>query len=290
MPLQDITLGVEVSGDGPAVVLVHGFPDLGHGWRHQVPALVAAGYRVIVPDMRGYGASSAPTPVQDYRIDRLAEDLLALLRSVDEEHAVFVGHDWGAAVVWHLAATSPERVRGVAGLSVPFSAPAAAPPLEILRRRLGDDFYMAWFQEVGPADDALRADVRRTMVAAFAGGQDALSWPPAADAAPAWLTAADLDVYVEAFSRTGFHGGLNYYRNIDANWQLARRLGLETIRPPALFATGSADPLVRFMPMRESVYADLRGHLVLDGAGHWLPQERPAEVTRLLLGFLGALA
>jgi pimeloyl-ACP methyl ester carboxylesterase len=285
-----IVMHVEIRGSGPAVVLVHGFPDLGLGWHHQIPVLADAGYRVIVPDMRGYGRTSAPVQVDAYRIDRLVDDLLGLLDCLGETEAVFVGHDWGASVVWHVAAAHPERVRGAVGLSVPFAAPAPSPPLEILRRRLGDDFYMAWFQAVGPADAALRSDVTRTLASAFTGGDNMLTWRAGTDVPPSWVTAADFEVYVRTFSDTGFSGGLSYYRNIDDNWRLARRLGLKAILPPAMFVVGSADPLAAFMPIRESSYADLRSSVVLNGAGHWLHQERPEEVTRLLLAFLDALS
>lgn len=287
-----IVASTYVAGQGPTVVLAHGFPDLAYTWRHQVPDLVASGYQVVVPDMRGYGATTAPSDVAAYQIDELAADLVGLLDALDEEHAVFVGHDWGANVVWHVAATHEHRVRGVVGLSVPYAPPAPAPPTEILRRRLGEDFYMIWFQEIGAPDDALSVDVRRTLVSAFGDGGDGLTWRPRDGQPPSWLDVAELEVYVEAFARTGFTGGLNYYRNIDRNWQSAREhLAGHVIRPPAMFVTGSADPVARFMPADglAAHFADLRQHVVLEGAGHWLQQERPVEVNALLKDFLASL-
>jgi pimeloyl-ACP methyl ester carboxylesterase len=207
-----------------------------------------------------------------------------------EEQGVFVGHDGGAAVVWQLALAHPERVAAVAGLSVPFAPRAPAPPVSIFRHRLGEDFYMVWFQQPGVADRALAADVRRTLLATrawtsqWAEGDDD---PPR----PAWLTEADLGVYVEAFQRTGFTGGLNYYRNIDRNWELNAPLAERRIGQPALFVTGSRDPVGRFMPaeVMDGWVTDLRAKVVIEGAGHWIQQERPEEVNDALLGFLADL-
>ncbi len=281
-----IHLRVRVAGQGPTVVLVHGFPELGYSWRHQVPELVAAGYRVVVPDLRGYGGSDRPDAVESYDVGHLAADLVGVLDALDEPRATFVGHDWGASVVWYLAAAHPERVSGVVGLSVPIGPPAPAPPLSILRRRLGDDFYMVWFQEVGRADAVLAADPRRTLASVYSGALSDEPWVLPNDQAPDWLSAAEFDTYVDTFARTGFTGGLNFYRNIDRNWELWR--DLDPIAAPALFLTGSLDPVAAFTPATglDRACTDLRGVEVLEGAGHWLQQERPAEVTASLLGFL----
>ena len=294
VPTNGVQLSVQVAGTGPAVVLVHGFPELGYSWRHQVPALVAAGYRVIVPDMRGYGLSSRPADAAAYDVLTVGRDLIGLLDALGEREAAFVGHDWGAAVVWPIALTHPQRVAGVAGLSVPFAPPAPAAPLSILRRRLGDDFYIVWFQQPGVADTALARDVRRTLTLALSeqrfnapelgGPQTAL--PPL----PAWLSPADLDVYVTAYERTGFTGGLSYYRNIDRNWELSQSLPAAITRP-AMFLTGSRDAVRKFVPADRlpEATSDLRASIVLDGAGHWVQQERPAEVSAALLEFLSGL-
>jgi pimeloyl-ACP methyl ester carboxylesterase len=292
LAVNGIELQVLDEGAGPPVVLCHGFPELAYSWRHQVPALVAAGYRVLAPDMRGYGASSRPDAVDDYDVLTLADDLVGLLDAVGEQQAVFVGHDWGAAVVWQLALAHPRRVRALGALSVPFAPRAPAPPLQILRRRLGEDFYMAWFQDPGPADAALARDVRRTLTtteewtaAWAASGTD--ERPPL----PTWLSERELAVYVEAFERTGFTGGLNYYRNIDRNWTITAPLDGRQVEQPAFFLTGSDDPVRRFMPTQPMAarVADLRAHVVLEGAGHWIQQERPAEVNARLLRFLAEL-
>jgi len=291
--VNGITLSVRIAGeeDGPTVVLCHGFPELGHSWRHQVPALVAAGYRVVVPDLRGYGGSSRPAEVEAYDIVTLAGDMVGLLDALGAEDAVFVGHDWGATVVWGVALLHPERVRAVAGLSVPPMRRAPAPPVSILRRRLGDEFYIAWFQEPGVADAALARDVRRTIASPK---PPSPSWAePAAEPTPcpAWMTEDDLDHYISTFERTGFTGPLNYYRNIDRNWELTERFG-DRIDRPSMFLVGERDPVGRFMATDHlsDLLTDLRANVVVDGAGHWVQQERPEEVNAALLGFLREVA
>jgi pimeloyl-ACP methyl ester carboxylesterase len=288
---QVATNGIELHvvgyGDGPPVVLCHGFPELGFSWRHQVFALAAAGHRVLVPDMRGYGASSRPGEISAYDILTIAGDLVGLLDDIGAEQAAFVGHDWGAAVVWQLALAHPARVRAVAGLSVPISPHPPVPPMPVLRKRLGDDFYMVWFQEPGVADPVLNGNVRRTLLAddihvsAWSGGP--LTPRP-------FMTEEELAFFVRAFERTGFTGGLNYYRNLDRNWALTEHLAGRTIDCPSLFLTGSDDAVARFMSAARltEVLTDLREHIVIDGAGHWIQQERPDEVSEALIGFLAA--
>lgn len=289
-----ITLRVFEHGEGrpdrPPVVLCHGFPELAFSWRHQVFALAGAGYRVLVPDMRGYGGSSRPEDVDAYDILTLCADLAGLLDDVGADDAFFVGHDWGASVVWNMALLHPERVRAVAGMSVPPTPRAPAPPLPILRSRNGDDFYIVWFQEPGVADRALSQNVRRTLVtreiysAKWAAKADE-QLPP-----PRWMDDEELAYYVKTFEETGFTGGLNYYRNLDRNWALTEHLDGRLINQPSLFITGSKDPVGKFMPARlDRMLTDLRGQIVLDGAGHWIQQERAEDVNAALLEFLSTL-
>ncbi len=286
-----IELQVLDEGSGPLVVLCHGFPELAYSWRRQVPALVAAGYRVVVPDMRGYGRSSAPEEVEAYDILSLCGDLVGLLDALGEATAVFVGHDWGANVVWQLALLDPPRVRAVAGLSVPFVPRAPAAPVPILRRHLGDDFYIVWFQQPGVADEALARDVRRSLTTSR---QWTARWAEDDGTElrlPAWLSEAELAVYVEAFERTGFTGGLNWYRNIDRNWELTAAVAKRRVEQPALFLTGERDLVRQFMPaeaMRGWV-SDLRAEVIVPGVGHWVQQEAPEAVNAALLEFLGGL-
>ena len=289
------TNGVELNtleeGEGPLVVLCHGFPELAFSWRHQIPALVAAGFRVLAPDMRGFGTSSAPVAIEAYDVVSLCGDLCGLLDAVGEDSAIFVGHDWGASVVWQLAVLHPQRVRALAGLSVPFVPRAPAPPIPIMRRHLGEDFYIVWFQQPGVADEALARDVRRTLTTSRQWTAEWAEEEPHPARRPAWLSEDELDVYIETFERTGFTGGLNWYRNIDRNWELTEPLAERRVEQPALFLTGELDPVARFMPaeaMRGWV-TDLRHEITVPSAGHWVQQQAPEAVNAALLDFLGEL-
>ncbi len=291
LAVNGIELNAVEEGEGPLVVLCHGFPELAYSWRHQLPALAAAGYRVIAPDMRGFGASSAPREVEAYDVLSLCGDVCGLLDALGERDAVLVGHDWGASLVWQMAVLHPERVRAVAGLSVPFVPRAPAPPLAIMRRHLGEDFYIVWFQQPGVADAALARDVRATLTAPRAWTAQWAEEPTTARR-PAWLSEAELDVYVESFQRTGFTGGLNWYRNIDRNWELTADVAERRVEQPAMFLTGELDPVRSFMPS-EAMHgwvSDLRDEIIVPGAGHWVQQQAPEAVNAALLAFLGGLA
>jgi pimeloyl-ACP methyl ester carboxylesterase len=286
-----IELSVTEQGSGPAVVLCHGFPELAYSWRHQIPVLADAGYRVIAPDMRGYGRSSRPDAVQAYDVIELCGDVVGLLDALGESDAIVVGHDWGANVAWWMAAIHPQRVRAVAGLSVPFIPRAPARPIPIMREHLGEDFYIVWFQEPGVADEALARDVRRTLTTSR---QWTASWAQEdgrAPEPPAWMSEAELQEYVDAFERTGFTGGLNWYRNIDRNWELVEPYAQTRITQPAMFLTGELDPVRRFMPAEamEGWVTDLRSSTVVPGAGHWVQQQEPQLVNDALLEFLAGL-
>lgn len=296
LPVRRVaTNGVELSvvdhGEGPAVVLCHGFPELAFSWRHQVFPLADAGFRVLIPDMRGYGDSSRPADPDGYDGLTLAADLVGLLDALGLDDAVFVGHDWGASVVWNLALAHPDRVRAVAGLSVPITPRSPAPPIPILRKRLGDSFYMVWFQEPGVAEAVMDANVRRTLLS---DGIDVAAWQSATeDVLPPrpFMTEEELGVFVAAFERTGFTGGLNYYRAMDRTWERTEPLAGRTIDCPSMFLTGSDDPVTMFLSADrlDAVLTDLRENVRLDGAGHWIQQERPGEVTGALLRFLRSL-
>jgi pimeloyl-ACP methyl ester carboxylesterase len=305
-----IDMAFDEAGEGPLVVLCHGFPELSYSWRHQLPALAAAGYHGVAPDQRGYGGTTRPGAIEDYNIVALTDDLLGLLDVLGEEQAVFVGHDWGAPVVWHLAIRAPERVRGVVGMSVPYLPRSERPPIETMKFLFADTwFYILYFQEPGVADAELGRDpatsMRRFMcaiagessmeeLAALAGvrdGRGLLDRLPEPDGLPAWLTQAELDHYTAEFTRTGFTGGLNWYRNFDRNWELTEAYDGARVEVPALYVGGGRDPVVVAWPpesMREWV-DDLRDLVVIPEAGHWIQQERPTEVNEALLGFLAGL-
>jgi pimeloyl-ACP methyl ester carboxylesterase len=290
MRVNGIELAVSDHGpvDGPVVVLLHGFPELGFSWRHQLGPLTAAGFRLLVPDLRGFGDSDAPEAVEEYAIDVLARDVVGLLDEIGVERGTVIGHDWGADLAWKTAWLHPDRVRAVGGLSVPFAPRASAPPLGLMCEHLGPDFYMVWFQQPGVAEAALRRDVRRTLAtprvwdAAWAEDRDEQP------STPAFLTEAELQVYVDAYTRTGFRGGLNYYRNLDRNWERTAGVSERRITQPALFLTGERDPVRRFMPatVMDGWVTDLRVSAVIPGAGHWLQQHAPEVVNDHLLRWL----
>ena len=315
VPTNGIELHVAVAGpaSGPPVVLCHGFPELWYSWRHQLEALSGAGYRVYAPDLRGYGDSSHPTEVADYGSDRLTADLCGLLDHYGHETAVFSGHDWGSAVVWDLGRLHPGRVAAIYNMSVPYTA-AGAPPTQIFDAIFeGKFFYMLYFQQVGPPEAEFDADPRRyvrTMLYS-AGGEgmsgatalltdapregtrflDVLSAPP--EVLPAWLTEHDVDVYTEGLTKGGLFGPLSFYRNLDANWERSKDIGASVYTMPTGFLTGSLDPVHFMMPgaaeqMAEAL-PDFRGTTVVDGAGHWIQQEKPAETNAALLAFLEAV-
>ena len=302
-------LSVLDAGQGFPVVLSHGFPELAYSWRHQIPALAGAGCRVLAPDQRGYGRSSRPAAVEDYDIVHLTRDLRALLDDIGEERAVFVGHDWGAIVVWQLALLAPERVAGVVGMSVPFLPRGELPPTQRMRQVMGDAFfYMLYFQQPGVADADLGRDTATTMTrllgaampsgdgapdtAMFAAdGRGFVERLPQPDGLPGWLARHELDHYVAEFTRTGFTGGINWYRNLDRNWELTAHLAGAEVEAPALFIGGSSDPVLLMTPptVMDGWVSDLRGTVLVDGAGHWVQQERPDEVNAALVGFVEAI-
>lgn len=295
--------------DGPVVILAHGFPELGYSWRHQIPALAAAGYRVLAPDQRGYGGSSRPRDVAAYDITALTGDLVGLLDAVGARRGVLVGHDWGAVVTWSCALLHPDRVAAVAGLSVPPVPRPRTAPTAAFRRIFGDNFfYILYFQQPGPADAEMTADPRRSLRRMLAGMRtpedeetalrmlepgpagfiDRLAEPRRL---PDWLSAGELDHYVAEFTRTGFTGALNWYRNFDRNWHIMAPPTPQTISVPALFVGGTADPVLAFTKIdraREVAKGPYR-QVMLEGAGHWIQQERADQINAELLEFLAPL-
>jgi pimeloyl-ACP methyl ester carboxylesterase len=308
IPTNGIDMHIAEAGEGPLVVLCHGFPELWSSWRHQIPALVDAGYHVVAPDQRGYGDTPGPDAIAEYDIVHLTDDLAGLLDALGEEQAVFVGHDWGSMVVWNMAQRLPERVRAVVGMSVPASARGPMAPTELMRMLFGDTFfYFLYFQEPGVADAELGADAKKTLRAfmyTISGDSPADAWQqlPAAgtgmldsltdtDAPIPWLPEAELDAVAATFQRTGFTGGLNWYRNVDRNWEQSEPIAGRPIAMPSLFIAGEKDPVIIMVPPSgmDGWVTDLRGTVIVPGAGHWIQQERPAEVNDALLGFLKSL-
>lgn len=305
-----VTLRVTEAGErgAPVVLLAHGFPELAFSWRHQIPALADAGFHVLAPDQRGYGGSSRPEEIAAYDIASLTGDLVGLLDDVGAQRAIWIGHDWGAPVVYSAAQLHPDRVAAVAGLSVPPVPRSQVPPTEAFRALFGENFfYMLYFQEPGVADAELAADPARTirrMVGSLSpsdreaallmtapgpmGFIERIAEPAAR---PDWISGDELDHYIAEFTRTGFTGGLNWYRNLDRNWEIMSNPAAATIDVPTLFIAGTADPVLTFTrPDRAAklVTGPYR-EVMIDGAGHWLQQERPDEVNAALLEFVAGL-
>lgn len=307
-----VQLRVIEAGDqgAPVVVLAHGFPELAYSWRRQIPALAAAGYHVLAPDQRGYGGSSRPDAIAAYTIHELTADIVGLLDDVGAQRAVWIGHDWGAVVAWNAPLLHPDRVAAVAGLSVPALPRARVAPTRAFRQIFGDNFfYILYFQEPGIADTELNGDPARTMrrvmgaVPASPGDHsDAIRMVapgpagfidrlPEPNQLPDWISQDELDHYVSEFSRTGFTGGLNWYRNLDRNWETTAELAGATISVPSLFIAGTADPVLAFTRTDRAakVISGPYRQVMIEGAGHWLQQERPDQVNATLLDFLNGL-
>ncbi|MET8684942.1 alpha/beta hydrolase [Streptomyces sp. NPDC004732] len=301
-------------GTGPLVLLVHGFPESWYSWRHQLPALAAAGYRAVAVDVRGYGRSSRPADTAAYRMLDLVEDGVAVVRELGEESAVVVGHDWGANVAAHSALVRPDVFRAVGLLSVPYTPPGGPRPGEVFAGMGGDEeFYVSYFQEPGRAEAEIEPDVRGWLAGFYAAlSADTMPGPGAPDPhfvsrggrlrdrfpagrLPGWLDERDLDVYAAEFERTGLTGALNRYRNMDRDWEdLTPRFAGAPIRQPSLFIGGGLDASTMWLSDAIKAYPDtlpgLYASHVLDGCGHWVQQERPAEVNGLLTEWLGTLA
>jgi pimeloyl-ACP methyl ester carboxylesterase len=317
-----IHINIAEQGEGPLVLLVHGFPESWFSWRHQIDALAVAGFRVVAPDMRGYGKSDAPQAIDQYTILHLVGDMVGILDALGAPTAVIVGHDWGASVAWQGALTRPDRFRAVAALSVPFRPRAKALPTSLMPRTDNAQFYQLYFQEPGPAEAELGRDPRATLRnmlfgasgdgvaaarAAVAAGGPApnlgmvpkaggfLQGPGAPATLPSWISESDVDYYGEEFKRTGFRGALNYYRNIDRNWEITGALAGLPVSIPALYVAGDRDFLLAF-PGTDQLLANMKSFVpglrkiqMLPGCGHWTQQERPNEVSAALVEFIQAL-
>src|SRR3984893_5197666 len=299
------------AGSGPLVVLCHGFPESWYSWRHQIAALAEAASRVVAPDQRGYGQPDRPEPVDAYTIFHLAGDIVGLVNGLQERSAAIVGHDWGAPVAWYSAQLRPDLFRAVGLLSVPYIPRGPMRPSAIVKAAFGDKiFYQEYFQEEGTAERELERDVRATLLATFYSlsgdaapnerwryvferGEKFLDSVVVPNKLPPWLSEADLDFFTGEFKRTGFRGALNWYRNIDRNWELTGFLDSAKLDQPTLFVAGERDAVIEFYAdayqALETNAPNLVGKVLLAGAGHWIQQERPAEVNRLLVDFLSSV-
>lgn len=302
-------------GEGPMVLMVHGFPESWYSYRHQLVALAEAGYRAVALDVRGYGRSSAPTPVEAYRMIQHVADNVDLVHALGEESAVVVGHDWGAPIAWNSALLRPDVFRAVVGISVPYSAPGADRPSAVFRMMGGtEEFYIEYFQQPGRAEAEIERDVRKWLLGFYFSGSgdakpmlpgngsmatiapgkmmsDRFSYP---DAMPAWLAEADLDFYSSEFEHTGFAGPLNRYRNVDRDWEDLGAMRGRPIEVPSMFIGGEKDgptlwgaaSIAKFNVTLPKLFKST----ILPGCGHWVQQERAAEVSSALIEFLRDLS
>jgi pimeloyl-ACP methyl ester carboxylesterase len=303
--VNGIEMFLREQGDGPLAILCHGWPELSFSWRHQIPAIAAAGFHVVAPDMRGFGRSGAPDDIGAYSIFDLVGDMVALVAALGYKQAAIIGHDWGAPVAWHAALFRPDLFSAVAGLSVPPPWRGRGRPLDTLREAGINNFYWQYFQPPGVAEREFERDVGLTMRTLLGRG---FSDPAASlfvedgkgflgDATldrplPDWLGEADLAHFIETYRKSGFRGGLNWYRNIDRNWELTAPWQGAQIRQPSLFIAGSKDSVItgligaKRVAELERVLPNLKQKLIIDGAGHWIQQERPDQVNAALIGFL----
>jgi pimeloyl-ACP methyl ester carboxylesterase len=314
-----IRMHIAEQGSGPVVLMCHGFPESWYSWRHQLAALAQAGYHAVAPDMRGYGQTERPAAIDQYTLLHLVGDMVGVLDALEAETAVIAGHDWGAPVAWHCALLRPDRFRAVIGLSVPYRSRGPVQPTTVMPQTDTALFYQLYFQTPGIAEAELERDpkstIRRMLYAASGDASQASggAWqagstvgmvdrksgllaamtnPPAL---PAWLTEADLDFYAAEFARTGFSGGLNWYRNIDRNWELLAAYSGAKVTVPALYVAGDRDLVVKFRGAEQTIanlantVPQLRKQIMLPGCGHWTQQERANEVNAAMIGFLQSL-
>ncbi|MFC4907972.1 alpha/beta fold hydrolase [Actinomadura gamaensis] len=307
-----IRMHVAEAGRGPVVLLLHGFPELWYSWRHQIPALAAAGFRVLAPDLRGYGRTSAPAEPSAYRLRENLADLTGLLDALGVRTAAVVGHDQGSTIAWAAAQLHPDRFPAVVSLGVPYTARTPMPLTQLLRKNNPGKFNVVlYFQEPGVAEAELDADASRTLRMTMY----ALSGQAPPDLVPRWLlgtpegsgyltplpdpgvpsrwspwlTDAEFGHYVREFRRTGFDGAIRRYRTFDIDWSDLPMVGTIEVRQPALYVTGDLDSAYRFQSDLSAMRAGvpgLRGVEILPGCGHWTQQERPARVNELLIRFL----
>lgn len=303
-----IRMAVYEKGEGFPVVFCHGFPELAFSWRHQLDAFADAGFHAIAPDQRGYGLTEQPEDVNAYTIIELCKDLAGLLDAKNIDKAVFVGHDWGGFVVWMMPLLHPDRVAGVVGVNTPLSPRSIVPPVTALRAARGEDNYIVAFQEPGVADKALAADVHKTFTLFMRRGglfnaEEFAKLPPdaperkfqllklleqPADTYPGevFLSEPELDFFVDTYEKTGFTGGINWYRNIDRSWELTKGVKYK-INVPCLYV-GAEDDVV--LPPSsangmERFISDLEKHTIED-CGHWTQQEKPEELNRVIIEWL----
>ena len=301
--IDAVTLSVHEAGEGPAVVMCHGFPELAYAWNHQMGALAEAGFRAIAPDMRGYGASDSPAAIEAFDLEHLTADLVGLLDALEIEKAIFAGHDWGGFVTWAMPVLYPERTLGVIGVNTPnFPFPTTAHYRSLVGA--DDEAYTLWFQESGVAEDfidartrivfekLMRRDVPVEQAVAQA-ARDGVKFNPflyidaIGPIGEALLTPAELDHYTHVYQKASFRDGINWYRNVDRNAARLPDVGTKKLDLPCLMITAEWDPAMPpyIAAGTAELCSDLEMHMV-EGCGHWTQQEKPEELSALMLDWL----
>ena len=313
-----IQMHVAEQGEGPLIILCHGFPETWYSWRHQIPALAEAGFHVVAPDQRGYGKTDKPHEIEAYNIFKLTGDIIGLVNALDKKEAIIIGHDWGAPVAYYSSLLRPDIFKALVLLSVPYSprprGEGAVPPIQAAKtagEANGTEFYQVTFQDPSRTEEIFDQDPRSFLTSALIGAsgdappdsqwnpwsspgqRQARTQSPVPSKLPDWLTEADLDFYTLQFEASGFRGGLNWYRNIDFNWLHTGFLMDAKISQPTLFIAGELDGVLKF---RGDAYERLEENVprlskkvIIPGEGHWIQQENPQEVNRLILEFLKEL-
>ena len=304
-----IKLKIAEQGDGPLVLLLHGFPESWYSWRHQFEPIANAGFKCVAPDMRGYGQSDKPDSISAYNQVEIVGDIIGLIPALGYESAIVIGHDWGAPTAWSCALNHKDRISAVGALSVPFSPRGDEAPLERLKAIFKDMFfYQLYFQEPGIAETEFEANLEVTLrkfmymasgdadlsnISPRSVDSDLLSDIPDPGELPAWCTKDDLQYYVNEFSRDGMRGPLNYYRNMNLTWELTKG-SPRIIEQPAMFVAGSKDGVIvmagdALKKLPQNV-TDLRINELIPGIGHWTQQEAPEQVNDAILRFLKLVA
>lgn len=313
---NSIRLHVTEKGEGTPVLLLHGFPETSYSWRHQIDALAEAGYRAIAPDLRGYGLTDQPSDVNHYSMQDIINDLVGLLDALKIQQVVVVGNDWGANIAWQCAQSRPDRFHAIIALGVPLMARAPVQPSTLFPQNEHAWFYTIYFAQPKLAEQELERDVAIslskiyywasapqynnhseshhpfTMLSKKHGLLGALPSPPNL---PQWLTPLEFNIFVDSFKKSGFSGGLNYYRNLDQNWQQQGTLNDLTVKVPALYMVGEYDGglampgMMQIIAQMPELALDLRGSHIIPDAGHWLQQEAPQRVNQEIIQFLRTL-
>ena len=307
-----INMRIAEMGEGPLVILIHGWPESWYSWRHQLPALAKSGYHAVAPDMRGYGKTDAPEKVEDYDTIHLTGDIVGIIDSLGEKNAIIIGHDWGALVAWDCMLLHPDLFRALIAMSVPYYGRANESLIVSLKKTFGDKFYyILYFQEYGKAEAEFDADPYAILSRLYLSPDSPREKPELTDpklsaggwiprlgkpkGLPAWLTQEDLEYYVKEFTEAGFRGGINYYRNFHRNWEITPQLEGAVIEKPVLFIAGEKDVVIRGAKedmlkkaMSKSVKS-LHGVRLFPKIGHWVQQEAPEETNREIIAFLDSL-